>query len=137
MMRVIAMLTLACALDVCAADAHPKYIFPGFPGAAIPACPIGQAIKYEMVCDPGSRAPVYETVFPQLRVPGVALCRARWVGCGEIRGYVPRATFDGMEVRDAQGDELVAVTFGLESLLGEHGGANDFPSGMNGAQRGR
>jgi hypothetical protein len=41
-------------------------------------------------------------------VPGVALCRARWVGCGEIRGYVPRATFDGMEVRDAvQGDELV------------------------------
>jgi hypothetical protein len=99
-------------------EVAPKYAFPRYPGALTPRCPTGQADKWEMVCDPGSRAPVDETF--GLRVPGVSLCRARWMGCGEIRGYVPRTRFDAMEVRDAfDGDELVSVTFGLERLLGE------------------
>jgi hypothetical protein len=99
-------------------EVAPKYAFPRYPGALTPRCPAGQADKWEMVCDPGSRAPIDETF--QMRVPGVSLCRARWVGCGEIRGYVPRTTYDAMEVRDAfNGDELVSVTFGLERLLGE------------------
>lgn len=115
-----AALILGAALAASAAHAGEVEKFIAYPSAKQPACPTGQAIKYEMVCDPGSRAPVYETVFPQLRIPGVALCRARWTGCGEIHGYVPRTAFDGMEVRDAStGDELVAVTFGLERLIGD------------------
>lgn len=116
----LSLLFAAAALGAHAGEpqAAPKYLWPGYPTATTPACPAGQAIKYEVVCDPGSRPPVME-IF-DARMPGVSICRAKWIGCGVITGYVPREKFDGMEVRDAEtGNELVLMSFGLERLLGE------------------
>lgn len=111
------LIAAALAASTIAAADQPKYIRPDAPAAGR-ICAPNQAATYTLQCDPGTRYPV-EEIFVA-RAPGVSLCRVvRTHGCTPIAGYEPDMP-RGFEVREAIFDgELVAVTFGLERLLGE------------------
>lgn len=115
-MRSIAL--VACLL-VGSAAAQEKRLYGRFyPDGVNTVCPAGQALTYSIQCDPGSRAMIDRVWNP--RIPGAEICRARRVGCTVIEGLNPRAR-PGFEVQDttASSNELVVVTFGLGSLLGD------------------
>jgi hypothetical protein len=112
---ILAVATIISLLIPAIAD-DAKWLSPRYPGAGN-ICPAGQAMTYQMQCDPGSRAPIDEVWGG--RMPGVSICRIQRQGCRPLEAQNAKAR-TGYEVRDAvPADEMVGVIFGLERLLGE------------------
>jgi hypothetical protein len=118
----LAAAALAAGLSLAshAQDAAPqsKRILPQFAFSGTRWCPPGEATTYVLVCDPGSRSPVEQFWNPA--GVGVEICRASQPTCTPI-AVSPNAR-PGFEVQDSTfgySGSLVAVTFGLDRLLGE------------------
>jgi hypothetical protein len=112
---ILAASTAAIAQDGPTSPQVEKAQLPELEGSRL--CPRGYAASYILVCDPGSRAPV-EQIWNPAGV-GVEICRASQPTCTPI-AVSPNAR-PGFEVQDSTtgySGSLVAVTFGLDRLLG-------------------
>lgn len=81
-----------------------------------PTCAAGQALTSTIQCDPGTRGGVDRTWLPQ--GAGVEICKVSQPRCEPIK-YPSATARPGFEVQDSSWGSLVAVTFGLDRLLGE------------------